>query len=83
MRFLLDTNTINEPLKTAPNGRVAEAAHWHATEWSRLVGLGQTPAFADGQIAAVAAVNSLVLVTRNVADFAAFQGLVIENWFEP
>jgi len=138
MRYLLDTNTINEPLKTAPNGNViqrlalhraefalaatvwhelwfgcrrlplshrqtvieaylnelvlgaipilpyaAEAAHWHATERSRLVSLGQTPAFADGQIAAVAAVNNLILVTRNVVDFAAFQGLVIENWFEP
>ena len=138
MRFLLDTNTINEPLKTAPNPNVTqrlalhraefsltatvwhelwfecwrlppshrravieayfneliadavpvlpygpEAAEWHAGERSRLAGLGQTPAFADGQIAAVAAVNHLVLVTRNMKDFASFRGLVIENWFEP
>src|SRR5438067_2161693 len=125
MRFLLDMNTINEPLKAAPNANViqrlalhhaefslaatvwhelwfgcrrlppsrrqividaylnelisdavpilsygTEAAEWHAAERSRLVGLGQTPAFADGQIAAVAAVNHLILVTRNVSDFA-------------
>lgn len=59
-----------------------EAAEWHAAERSRLAKLGQTPAFADGQIAAVAAVNGLTLATRNIADFALFQGLVIENWFD-
>jgi tRNA(fMet)-specific endonuclease VapC len=59
------------------------AADWHARERSRLVALGRTPPFANGQIAAVAAVNGIVLVTRNVADFTPFQGLMIENWFEP
>jgi tRNA(fMet)-specific endonuclease VapC len=136
IRYLLDTNIINEPIKTAPNANVLlrleqyrieialaaitwhelwfgckrlppshkrtvveayltellatsipilpydqQAADWHASERSRLVSLGRTPPFADGQIAAVAAVNSLVLVTRNVADFTAFQGITIENWF--
>ena len=39
------------------------------------------PPFADGQIAAIAAVNDLLLVTRNTADFAYF-GIEIEDWAE-
>jgi predicted nucleic acid-binding protein len=35
----------------------------------------------DGQIAAIAAVNDLVLVTRNVRDFSGFAGLDVESWF--
>jgi tRNA(fMet)-specific endonuclease VapC len=58
-----------------------EAADWHAHERARLSQVGQTPPYVDGQIAAIAAVNHLVLVTRNVADFADFQNLPIENWF--
>ena len=57
------------------------AAQWHATERARLVSQGQTPAFADGQIAAIAKVNDLILVTANTADFKLFEGLKIENWF--
>ena len=56
------------------------AATWHAQERSRLVKLGKTPPFADGQIAAVAYVNQLILVTNNVSDYREFQGLKIENW---
>jgi tRNA(fMet)-specific endonuclease VapC len=137
IRFLLDANIVQEPIKNTPNPNVltrlgrhrtesaiaatvwhelwfgcrrlplshrrtiieaylnellvdaipilpygVEAAEWHAGERSRLVALGLTPPFADGQIAAVAAVNGLVLVTRNVADFALFRGLYIENWFD-
>jgi tRNA(fMet)-specific endonuclease VapC len=58
-----------------------EAATWHATERTRLTAIGQSPAFADGQIAAIAHVNNLILVTNNVSDFAGFQNLRIENWF--
>lgn len=58
----------------------ARAAAWHAAERARLIALGKTPPFADGQIAATAAVNDLVLVTRNVADYALFRGLNIEDW---
>jgi tRNA(fMet)-specific endonuclease VapC len=43
---------------------------------------GQTPAYCDGQIAAIAAVNNLTLVTRNINDFQHFQDLKLENWFE-
>ena len=56
------------------------AARWHAIERARLVGLGLTPPFIDGQIAAVSIVNDLILVTRNVQDYTVFTGLKIENW---
>ena len=57
------------------------AAIWHATERARLSCIGKTPSFADGQIAAIAKVNELILVTNNVSDFADFLDLKIENWY--
>lgn len=59
-----------------------QAASWHASERVRLAAEQKTAPFADGQIAAVARVNGLVLVTRNVKDFRWFSELVVENWFE-
>ena len=56
------------------------AAEWHAKERARLASLGQMAAFVDGQISAIAKVNSLVLVTRNSSDFKKFSGLQLENW---
>ena len=35
----------------------------------------------DGQIASIAYINNLFLVTNNVSDFQFFDGLKIENWF--
>lgn len=58
----------------------ANAAAWHADERARLEKKGRTPPFVDGMIAAVAAVNSLVLVTNNIADYEGFEGLTIVNW---
>jgi tRNA(fMet)-specific endonuclease VapC len=55
------------------------AAAWHALERARLTGLGRTPPFADGQVAAVAATHDLVLVTRNVADFAHFSDVRLDD----
>ncbi len=60
-----------------------DAAQWHAKERSRLVNLGRTPSYIDSQIAAIAAVNNLVLVTNNTADYSNFQDLQLENWFIP
>jgi len=84
--FLLDTNVLHdiEPvfLKTLdvlPCDR--RAAEWHARQRARLVNEGRTPPYLDGQIAAIAAVNGLTLVTHNVTDFAAFEGLTVEDWF--
>lgn len=58
-----------------------EAAKWHASERARLVKLGKTPSYVDAQIAAIAVVNDLVLVTNNEADYTDFQDIEIENWF--
>ncbi|MBW6455873.1 MAG: type II toxin-antitoxin system VapC family toxin, partial [Trueperaceae bacterium] len=55
----------------------AAAAEWHAEQRARLSQGGLTPSFADGQIAAVAAVHDLILVTNNVQDFA---DLRVERW---
>jgi len=56
------------------------AASWHADQRARLARRGMTPAIVDGQIAAIAAVNGLVLVTRNVSDFQRFEELQITDW---
>jgi tRNA(fMet)-specific endonuclease VapC len=61
----------------------ASAAAWFAQERARLSQIGRPPSYTDGQIAAVAAANTLIVVTRNIADFAAFAALQIENWFDP
>jgi tRNA(fMet)-specific endonuclease VapC len=58
------------------------AAQWQAQQRARLRQVGKLPSYPDSQIAAIAAVNNLVLVTRNIEDFADFQGLRTENWFE-
>ena len=57
-----------------------EAAEWHARERGRLQSIGRTPPFVDGQIAAIAHVNNLILVTRNITDFYSFSDLQIQNW---
>lgn len=56
------------------------AAEWHASERARLIGLGKTPPFVDGQIAAVAYANELSLVTFNVQDYRGFADLQVVNW---
>ena len=55
----------------------AEAAAWHGRERARLERTGRKVTFADGQIAAIAAVNELVVVTRNARDFARFRGVKV------
>jgi tRNA(fMet)-specific endonuclease VapC len=56
------------------------AARWHGIERARLEGLGKPAPYVDGQIAAIAYINELLLVTVNVRDFARFKGIDIENW---
>ncbi len=56
------------------------AAAWHAQERARLSARGKPPTYADAQIAAIAATQQLILVTRNVADFALFANLQVVNW---
>jgi len=56
------------------------AAEWHARERARLVAKGETPSFADGQIAAIAHVHDLTVVTFNETDFRRFAGLQVTMW---
>ena len=133
--YLLDTNTISEPVKNIPNQNVIEkiecyysvcslsiftvyelikginqlseskkrsrvftyaektiseleildytidSAYWHGKEEARLQSIGKSPSYIDAQIAAVAKVNNLVLVTRNTDDFKHFSDIKLENWF--
>jgi tRNA(fMet)-specific endonuclease VapC len=75
-RYLLDVVRATIPILAYD----VAAADWHAAERARLVGAGRTPPFVDGQIAAIARTNGLTLVTANVADFAGFEGLRVEDW---
>lgn len=59
----------------------AAAAEWHAEQRARLQAKGRTIALIDAQIAAVAAVHSLIVVTANLAHFEVFEDLQIESWF--
>ena len=61
----------------------AAAAQWHAAERVRLTAAGKTLAFADGQIAAIAATTRLTLVTINVTDFTGFSTIQVVNWQQP
>jgi tRNA(fMet)-specific endonuclease VapC len=56
------------------------AATWHAGERARLEAAGRPAPFVDGQIAAIACVNDLVLVTTNVRDFERFKDLEVVDW---
>jgi tRNA(fMet)-specific endonuclease VapC len=58
----------------------AKAAEWHAHERARLETAGRPIPYADGQIAAVAVVHGLTLVTANVRDFRDVEGLRVEDW---
>lgn len=70
----------------------AAAARWHGWARAQLERQGRPPAFADGQIAGIAATENLTLVTRNTVDFEPFaslskaaatgQEIRLENWFD-
>ena len=59
-----------------------KAAEWLAEERVRLKAKGITPSKYDSEIAAVASVNQLIVVTRNTDDFLVFNDLTVTNWFE-
>lgn len=57
-----------------------DAAEHHARERARLRAVGLTPPFVDGEIASVAYIRRLKLVTANTRDFERFEGLEIVDW---
>jgi len=69
---------ISQSLEILPYDK--KAAAWHAGERARLSAKGLTPPFVDGQIASIAFVNNLTLVTRNSRDFEFFSNLSVESW---
>ena len=48
--------------------------------WGRLTVAGRMPPFVDGQIAAIAYTNGLILATFNIDDFRGFKGPTVESW---
>jgi tRNA(fMet)-specific endonuclease VapC len=56
------------------------AATWHGAERARLERAGKPAPYVDGQIAAIARVHDLILVTTNSRDFARFRDLTVEDW---
>ena len=57
-----------------------KAADWQSRELAQLVTAGRTPSFVDGQAAAVAYTNGLILVTLNTRDFQYFKELKVQSW---
>lgn len=60
----------------------AQAARIHAELRVQRAQSGQTLAFVDGQIAAIAIAHGATLVTRNTRDFAELPGLRMVDWFQ-
>lgn len=58
-----------------------QAASLHGDLQAELSLAGKTAPLIDGQIAAIAQLHGLILVTRNTRDFTHFSALMIENWF--
>ena len=75
LKLLLDNGLTILPFDS-------QAAEWFAEERARLQQQGITPAYADGEIAAIAASHGLILVTRSPSDFQCFRNLTLQNWFD-
>lgn len=58
-----------------------KCARWLGQQRARLSAKGKTAPRTDGEIAAVASANGLILVTRNSRDFQFYSELAVENWF--
>jgi tRNA(fMet)-specific endonuclease VapC len=56
------------------------AADWHAAQRVELERAGRPTPFVDGQIASIAHVHDLTLVTANGKDFAPFTAVRVESW---
>lgn len=56
------------------------AAEWHAQQRAKLSLQEKVPSFVDGQIAAIARVNGMTLVTRNKHDFESFEEIKVLSW---
>lgn len=57
-----------------------DAASWLALERARQERAKRVMAHIDGQIAAIASVHDLIVVTTSPKDFAHFKGVRVEDW---
>ena len=75
---------IEEDLARQFDGRILPFDGHAAAIWGRLMGdgdrTGRPPPAADAQIAAVAIRHELILVTRNVRDFARLEVQLLNPW---
>lgn len=84
--YLLDylNEVVRPSMPTFPYDTAA--AQWHGKARAALEREGLSTPFADGQIAAIAGTQDLIVVTRNASDFEPFEkmegGIHVENWFE-
>ena len=77
-RFLRDVVAPIFPVLPYRDHEASIHAHFRAIQ----EGDGFTVPFVDGQIAAIAMANNLILVSRNTSDFAHIPGLMLENWYQ-
>lgn len=59
------------------------AAELHTRQRADAERAGRPRPYADGQIAAIAVLHGLTLVTRNMRDFEGIPGLTVEDWLLP
>lgn len=59
-----------------------DCADIHPTIRAEAKQLGKTLSYIDSEIASIAIMNNMTLITRNTKDFANITTLKIENWFE-
>lgn len=81
MRYACDTVKYVYPIIPYDD----HCAALHADIYARMMKNGTPVSPFDMQIAATALANNMILVTRNVKDFAPIQAeysLCVENWFE-
>jgi tRNA(fMet)-specific endonuclease VapC len=57
-----------------------QAAHWHGLERAPQESVGRPKPYVDGQLAAIARVNDLILAATNVEQFVGFRALIVEDW---
>jgi predicted nucleic acid-binding protein len=76
LRFLLDANILSEPLKPIPHPVVLAQIERHRAESATAAPVWNELVYGCRRL------HDLVLVTRNEADFAAFEELRMENWWE-
>ena len=69
---------LNSSLPVLPYDEPAAA--WHGRHRAEAERAGQAVGFADGVIAATAAVNDLTVVSRDTSRFAAL-GVSVEDWW--